>query len=59
MSLLGQSRRLHDVRDESVNPPISDMRGCLCSQPVTLHYVARDETRNNAVALKAWLEGRT
>ena len=56
---MGQSRRLHDVRDESANPPISDMRGCLRSQPVTLPYAARDETHNNAVALKAWLDRRT
>jgi uncharacterized protein YeaO (DUF488 family) len=47
---------LRDVRDESVNPPISDVRGRLRRQPVTLLYAARDETRNNAVALKAWLE---
>jgi uncharacterized protein YeaO (DUF488 family) len=26
--------------------------------PVTLLYAARDETHNNAVALKAWLEDR-
>lgn len=26
--------------------------------PVTLLYAARNETRNNAVALKAWLEDR-
>ena len=40
-------------------PPISDMRGHLRRQPVTLLYAARDETHNNAVALKAWLEGLT
>ena len=27
-------------------------------RPVTLLYAARDETRNNAVALKEWLEKR-
>jgi uncharacterized protein YeaO (DUF488 family) len=42
-----------------VNPPISDMRGLLRSQPVMLLYAARDETHNNAVALKEWLEGLT
>jgi uncharacterized protein YeaO (DUF488 family) len=26
------------------------------SRPVTLLYAARDETHNNAVALKRWLE---
>jgi uncharacterized protein YeaO (DUF488 family) len=30
----------------------------LHSGPVTLLYAARDERRNNAVALKAWLERR-
>ncbi len=30
----------------------------LRSGPVTLLYAARDEHRNNAVALKAWLEQR-
>jgi uncharacterized protein YeaO (DUF488 family) len=31
---------------------------CLHKGPVTLLYAARDERRNNAVALKAWLERR-
>ena len=30
----------------------------LTGGPVTLLYAARDETRNNAVALKEWLEDR-
>jgi uncharacterized protein YeaO (DUF488 family) len=30
----------------------------LRQQPVTLLYAARNETQNNAVALKAWLEAR-
>jgi uncharacterized protein YeaO (DUF488 family) len=30
----------------------------LHSGPVTLLYAARDARKNNAVALKAWLEGR-
>lgn len=30
----------------------------LAQGPVTLLYAARDESRNNAVALKAWLERR-
>ncbi len=32
------------------------MRERLRSQPVTLLYAARDESHNNAVALKQWLE---
>ena len=31
---------------------------CLHGGPVTLLYAAHDERRNNAVALKAWLERR-
>jgi len=30
----------------------------LADGPVTLLYAARDETHNNAVALKEWLENR-
>ena len=30
----------------------------LSREPVTLLFAARDETRNNAVALKEWLEDR-
>jgi len=33
-----------------------DLLGYLREGPVTLIYAARDEHRNNAVALKAWLE---
>jgi uncharacterized protein YeaO (DUF488 family) len=35
-----------------------DLEDRLRRGPVTLLYAARDERRNNAVALKAWLEGR-
>jgi len=37
---------------------VKELRGHLRKGPVTLLYAARDERRNNAVALKAWLEGR-
>ena len=43
----------------TISPLIPRSRTCadrLRRQPVTLLYAARDETRNNAVALKAWLE---
>ena len=33
-----------------------ELRDRLRAGPVTLLYAARDERRNNAVALKAWLE---
>jgi uncharacterized protein YeaO (DUF488 family) len=35
-----------------------DLLDRLRDGPVTLLYAARDENRNNAVALKAWLERR-
>ncbi|MDE2198344.1 MAG: DUF488 family protein [Rhodospirillales bacterium] len=34
---------------------VAVLRGHLRQGPVTLLYAARDEDRNNAVALKAWL----
>jgi uncharacterized protein YeaO (DUF488 family) len=33
-----------------------DLLDCLRKGPVTLLYAARDERRNNAVALRAWLD---
>jgi uncharacterized protein YeaO (DUF488 family) len=35
-----------------------ELRDLLGKGPVTLLYAARDESHNNAVALRAWLEGR-
>lgn len=35
---------------------VADLLARLRDGPVTLLYAARDEQRNNAVALKAWLE---
>jgi len=37
---------------------VRDLRARLREGPVTLLYAARDESHNNAVALKAWLERR-
>jgi uncharacterized protein YeaO (DUF488 family) len=37
---------------------VEALRGLLRKGPVTLLYAARDEERNNAVALKAWLRRR-
>jgi uncharacterized protein YeaO (DUF488 family) len=38
---------------------IQELLARLRNGPVTLLYAARDEERNNAVALKLWLEQRT
>jgi len=35
---------------------VAELRKQVRSRPVTLLYAARDETHNNAVALKNWLE---
>ncbi len=50
-------RRYHaelDARPETAQPLIEAAR----RQTVTLCFGARDRERNNAVALKSWLEGR-
>ena len=36
--------------------PVRDLLERLSREPVTLLFAARDETRNNAVALKEWLD---
>ena len=46
-----------ELRREPASTAAASLRQHLRSQPVTLLYAARDETHNNAVALKAWLEG--
>ena len=38
---------------------VRDLLDRLSREPVTLLFAARDETRNNAVALKEWLEDWT
>lgn len=49
-----------DYAAELQGPPadsaVTQLREMIARGPVTLLYAARDETRNNAVALKAWLE---
>jgi len=45
-----------ELRREPASTAVASLRGHLRRQPVTLLYAARDETHNNAVALKAWLE---
>ena len=43
---------------EPTQAAVRDLRASLRDGPVTLLYAARDESHNNAVALKAWLERR-
>jgi uncharacterized protein YeaO (DUF488 family) len=45
-----------ELQREPALSAIEELRRHLKSQPVTLLYAARDESRNNAVALRTWLE---
>jgi uncharacterized protein YeaO (DUF488 family) len=45
-----------ELEEEPAKTAAAGLRERLRTQPVTLLYAARDETHNNAVALKSWLE---
>jgi uncharacterized protein YeaO (DUF488 family) len=45
-----------ELKDPVAKAAVDQLRERLRDGPVTLLYAARDEERNNAVALKAWLE---
>ena len=45
-----------ELKQEPARTALTDLRKLPRSRPVTLLYAARDETHNNAVALKRWLE---
>jgi uncharacterized protein YeaO (DUF488 family) len=45
-----------ELEQEPAKTAAASLRERLRGRPVTLLYAARDETHNNAVALKAWLE---
>ena len=45
-----------ELEDAAAQAAAKDLLGRLRTGPVTLLYAARDEHRNNAVALRAWLE---
>ncbi len=45
-----------ELHGEAAQAAAKDLRDRLRKGPVTLLYAARDEHRNNAVALKAWLD---
>ena len=44
-----------ELKQEPAQSAIQELRRSLRLGPVTLLYAARDETHNNAVALKMWL----
>lgn len=45
-----------ELAQEPARSAVATLRERLRSHPVTLLYAARNQTQNNAVALKAWLE---
>jgi uncharacterized protein YeaO (DUF488 family) len=46
-----------ELKHEPASSAAADLRERGRSQTITLLYAARDETHNNAVALKDWLDG--
>lgn len=44
-----------ELAGEAAQAAVKDLKACLRKGPVTMLYAARDEERNNAVALRAWL----
>jgi len=45
-----------ELKQEPARAAVASLRARLRSQPVTLLYAARSEARNNAIALKRWLD---
>lgn len=48
----------HELEQEPAHAAIGLLEQYRKTGPVTLLYAARDETHNNAMALKAWLDSR-
>lgn len=46
-----------ELEAPEAQPAVQQLRALLREGPVTLLYAARDEERNNAVALRDWLAG--
>jgi uncharacterized protein YeaO (DUF488 family) len=51
-----RSAYAEELTDEPARSAAQTLRERLRQAPVTLLFASREETRNNAVALKAWLE---
>lgn len=45
-----------ELKDEAAQAAVKELEAQMKRGPVTLLYAARDEERNNALALKIWLE---
>jgi uncharacterized protein YeaO (DUF488 family) len=48
-----------ELQQPPAQSAVRDLLDRLSREPVTLLFAARDETRNNAVALKEWLDERS
>jgi uncharacterized protein YeaO (DUF488 family) len=48
-----------ELQQPPAQSAVRDLLDRLTHEPVTLLFAARDETRNNAVALKEWLDERS
>lgn len=48
-----------ELEESPAQSAVRDLLDRLTREPVTLLFAARDETRNNAVALKEWVDERT
>jgi uncharacterized protein YeaO (DUF488 family) len=51
-----RSAYFEELKSEAAQSAVTNLLDHLREGPVTLLYAARDERRNNAVALKEWLE---
>jgi uncharacterized protein YeaO (DUF488 family) len=51
-----RSAYFEELKSETAQSAVKSLLDHLREGPVTLLYAARDERRNNAVALKEWLE---
>ena len=47
-----------ELKQPAEQSAVRDLLDRLSREPITLLFAARDETRNNAVALKEWLDQR-
>jgi uncharacterized protein YeaO (DUF488 family) len=51
-----RSAYFEELKSEAAQSAVKNLLDHLGEGPVTLLYAARDERRNNAIALKEWLE---
>ena len=47
-----------ELQQPAAQAAVNELRARLAQGPVTLLFAARDETRNNAVALKEWIDSQ-